>query len=110
MENEEVKSDQSMILTTQREITALGFNLKLAVLSRLEDGRWLNDEIINFMLNLMVKSIPTEELRKKVILQTTFLFPMVLNQNYNDDDMLLRMKKQFLRNKEDNCYYIVPIN
>jgi len=99
-----------MILTTQREITALGFNLKHAVLSRLEDGRWLNDEIINFMLNLMVKSIPTEELRKKVILQTTFLFPMVLNQNYNDDDMLLRIKKQLLRNKEDNCYYIVPIN
>ena len=48
-----------MILTTQREITALGFNLKLAALSRLEDGRWLNDEIINFMLNIMVKSIPT---------------------------------------------------
>ena len=48
-----------MILTTQREITALGFNLKHAVLSRLEDGRWLNDEIINFMLNIMVKSIPT---------------------------------------------------
>ena len=40
------------------------------------------------MLNIMVKSIPTEELRKKVILQTTFLYPMVLNPNYNDDDML----------------------
>ena len=35
---------------------------------------------------------------------------MILNPNYNDDDMLLRMKKQLLRNKEDNCYYIVPIN
>ena len=87
-ENEEVKSDQSKIVTTRREITALGLNLKLATLARLEDGRWLNDEIINFMLNIMVKSIPTEELRKKVILQKTFLYPLVLNPNYNDDDML----------------------
>ena len=58
-ENEEVKSDQSKIVTTRRDITALGLNLKLATLARLEDGRWLNDEIINFMLNIMVKSIPT---------------------------------------------------
>ena len=58
-DKEEVKSDESKILTTRREITALGLNLKLATLERLEDGRWLNDEIINFMLNIMVKSIPT---------------------------------------------------
>ena len=58
-DNQDAKSDQSKIVTTRREITALGLNLKLATLARLEDGRWLNDEIINFMLNIMVKSVPT---------------------------------------------------
>lgn len=41
---------------------------------RLNDGEYLNDEIINLMLQVVYNLVPNEDFKKKVVMMNTFFY------------------------------------
>ena len=69
----------------------------------------LNNDIIEFILNIMLKSTP-EELRKKFIVEDMLLYSDIASKAHSDDAIMRRLEDKILKNKNDCCYYIVPIH
>ena len=54
-------------------------------LSKLQPTIYLNDEIINFMINLVGRVVPSEEFSRRVVIQNTFFYKYASEPaNHND--------------------------
>jgi Ulp1 family protease len=71
---------------------------------------YLNDEAINFMLNIFGRIIPPEEEenKDKYVVMNTFLYPQLVKvEQYNDDKIKRFLKRKI---KPNTQYLLIPIN
>ena len=60
---------------------------------RLNDGIFLNDSIINFMLEIFHNEIPKEDLKNSTFVMNSYFFSLALNKD-NSDSSLMRILKR----------------
>ena len=66
---------------------------------------YLNDEVINFMLNIFGRILPGDD---KYVVLNTFLYPQLVKvDQYNDDKIKRSLKKKI---KSTTQYLLIPIN
>lgn len=66
------------------EVISEAFNLKVtrSDISRLQDSQWLNDEVINFYINIIMERNKSNHRYPKVFIFNTFFYPL-LQQGYS---------------------------
>lgn len=89
------------------EVLAEGFNMKVTRgdICRLRTPEWLNDEVINFYMNVVMDRNSKDPSLPKVFVFNTFFFPMLLDKGYE------RVKK-WTRKVDIFClnYVIIPVH
>ncbi|KAI5948828.1 hypothetical protein KGF57_005226 [Candida theae] len=83
-------------------ITRYNIDLTFADLQTLKDGRWLNDNVIDFYLNMVMKQNP-----KKIFIWTTHFYSTLASRGYNGVARWAKRKKIDLFTMDR---VIVPIN
>ena len=66
---------------------------------------YLNDEVINFMLNIFGRILPEDD---KYVVLNTFLYPQLVKVDQYNDDKIKRFLKKKIRSTTQ--YLLIPIN
>lgn len=79
-----IEVEESLRPVPPEEVLTTGFriSIKRCDMATLVGSNWLNDEIINFYMNLIVQRGKTEGFNS-VYIPSTFFFPMVMKRGYN---------------------------
>jgi Ulp1 family protease len=80
-------------------------------LDSLKECNYLNDEVINFMLNIFVKVLPTNDEMTQCdnfVVLNTFLYPQLVKPEHYDDEKIKRFLKKKV--KPSTQFLIIPIN
>jgi len=67
---------------------------------------YLNDEVINFMLNIFGRILPEDD--EKYVVLNTFLYPQLVKVDQYNDDKIKRFLKRKI--KPTTQYLLIPIN
>ena len=90
-------------------LTMLDFQLPLEnSLSRLEEGVYLNDIIINFMLRVFEKAAVSDDLCDKVTFMNSYFYTHLSEPSQHSDEKMLRILRKKLT--RETCFIVIPIN